>query len=187
MLDEKPVLVDDDGMPLKKVDDPVNADSDSKVDDVLNEIVGFMASTSSKVDKSSKSGSDEWYTMNIIRVEYEWTPLRWSSCQVFGHVLDECPKKIVSVVLRNLKNHQQAVRGVLNGASSRSTKKQAELTRQESSTSNSFDALNMVENDDDLGTNEGNSKLDEKGVNFDMVSSAPGTSSKAFGSQLLPL
>ncbi|GJS71751.1 hypothetical protein Tco_0704592 [Tanacetum coccineum] len=98
---------------------------------------------------------DEGYTMNIIRVEYEWTPLRWSGCQ--------------------------------NGASSSGTKKQAELTRQESSTSNPFDALNMVENDDDLGTNGGNSKLDEKGVNFDMVSSAYGTSSKAFGSQLPPL
>ncbi|GKG48563.1 hypothetical protein Tco_0512710, partial [Tanacetum coccineum] len=48
MLDEKPVLVDDDGKPLKKINDPVNADIDSEVDEVLNEIVGFMASTSSK-------------------------------------------------------------------------------------------------------------------------------------------
>ncbi|GJU13534.1 proteasome subunit alpha type-5 [Tanacetum coccineum] len=37
MLDEKLVLVDDDGKPLKKVDDLVNADSDSEMDEVFNE------------------------------------------------------------------------------------------------------------------------------------------------------
>ncbi|GKE01627.1 hypothetical protein Tco_1389610, partial [Tanacetum coccineum] len=31
------------------------------------------------------------------------------------------------------------------------------------SNSNPFDALNLVENGDDLGTNEGNSKLNDKG------------------------
>ncbi|GJW48643.1 hypothetical protein Tco_0080289 [Tanacetum coccineum] len=40
-----------------EVDDPVNADSDSEVDDVYNETAKFMAPTSSKVNKSSKSGS----------------------------------------------------------------------------------------------------------------------------------
>ncbi|GJV36444.1 retrotransposon-related protein [Tanacetum coccineum] len=38
------------------VDDPVNTDSDSDVDEVLNETSSFMASTSSKINKSSKSG-----------------------------------------------------------------------------------------------------------------------------------
>ncbi|GJY81223.1 hypothetical protein Tco_0493974 [Tanacetum coccineum] len=74
-----------------------------------------------------------------------------------------------------------------NGDSSSGTKKQAELTRQEAITSNPFDALNMVENDDDLGKNKGNSRLAEKVVNSDVVSSTHGTSSEAFGSQLLPL
>ncbi|GKB40387.1 zinc knuckle CX2CX4HX4C containing protein [Tanacetum coccineum] len=47
----------DDRKPLKMVDDLVNADSDSEVDEVFNEIADFMASTSFKVDKSSKSDS----------------------------------------------------------------------------------------------------------------------------------
>ncbi|GKE38446.1 ribonuclease H-like domain-containing protein, partial [Tanacetum coccineum] len=66
-------------------------------------------------------------------------------------------------------------------------KKQAELTRQEVSNSNPFDALNMVENDDDLGINGGSSKLDEKGVNLHVVFTAHGTSSRPLVVQLIPL
>ncbi|GKA02913.1 hypothetical protein Tco_0675694, partial [Tanacetum coccineum] len=36
------------------------------------------------------------YTLNTVRVEYEWTPPRCSGCKVFGHILDDFPKKIVS-------------------------------------------------------------------------------------------
>ncbi|GKG29216.1 hypothetical protein Tco_0416581, partial [Tanacetum coccineum] len=61
-------------------------------------------------------------------------------------------------------------------------KKQVRLTRQEVSNSNPFDALNTVENDNDLGKNGGNSKLVEKGDYSDMVSSTHGTSSEAVGS-----
>ncbi|GKF74172.1 hypothetical protein Tco_0220504 [Tanacetum coccineum] len=43
-----------------------------------------------------------------------------------------------------------------------------------------FDALNTVENHDKPGTNEGNSKLAEKGENSHVVSSAHGTSAEAF-------
>nr|GEW47806.1 hypothetical protein [Tanacetum cinerariifolium] len=53
------------------------------------------------------------YTMNIIHVEYEWTPPKCSICQVFSHVLDECPKKIVLDVL---KNPRQAIRGGVVGS-----------------------------------------------------------------------
>ncbi|GJS52103.1 hypothetical protein Tco_0625465 [Tanacetum coccineum] len=81
----------------------------------------------------------EGYTMSTIRVEYEWTPPRCSSCKVFSHVLDECPKKTIPD----------------NGASSNGTKKQVGVARQE---------------------------LVEKEGNSDVVSSANGTSSKAFGS-----
>ncbi|GJZ21375.1 hypothetical protein Tco_0558414 [Tanacetum coccineum] len=69
----------------------------------------------------------------------------------FGHVLNECPKKIVSNVVKNLNNPGQATRGVLvgpnvsfkstlqiyrpvsnkNGASTSGKKKQAEVSRQE--------------------------------------------------------
>ncbi|GJS06536.1 hypothetical protein Tco_0363332 [Tanacetum coccineum] len=52
MLNEKLVLVNDDGKPLKKVD-PINADSDSEVEEVFNETAGFMALT----NNNSKSGS----------------------------------------------------------------------------------------------------------------------------------
>ncbi|GJS40854.1 putative RNA-directed DNA polymerase [Tanacetum coccineum] len=38
------------------------------------------------------------YTMSIIHVEYEWATPRCLSCHVFGHGIDECPKKIVSDV-----------------------------------------------------------------------------------------
>ncbi|GKA22673.1 hypothetical protein Tco_0708635 [Tanacetum coccineum] len=31
------------------------------------------------------------YTCNV-RVEYEWKPPRCSSCKVFGHICEECPK-----------------------------------------------------------------------------------------------
>nr|GEZ48177.1 hypothetical protein [Tanacetum cinerariifolium] len=40
-----------------------------------------------------------------------------------------------------------------NGASTSCKRKQAEVSRQEDSNSNSFDALNSIKNDDDLGTN----------------------------------
>ncbi|GKB01579.1 RNA-directed DNA polymerase, eukaryota, reverse transcriptase zinc-binding domain protein [Tanacetum coccineum] len=52
----------------------------------------------------------EEYTMRTICVEYEWTLPRCSSCRVFGHVLDECPKKSVSGVAEKLKNPRQVVR-----------------------------------------------------------------------------
>ncbi|GKG51935.1 hypothetical protein Tco_0544573, partial [Tanacetum coccineum] len=57
MLDEKLVLVDDDWKPLKKVGDPVNADSGSEVDEVFNETASFMASISLKSGSGVKSKS----------------------------------------------------------------------------------------------------------------------------------
>ncbi|GKB99523.1 hypothetical protein Tco_0985660 [Tanacetum coccineum] len=86
---------------------------------------------------------------------YEWKPLRCSSCKVLGHVLDECPKKVVPNMLKNLKNHKQAVKGVQVG---------------------------LKLDDDDLGTNMRDSELDEKGSNSWVVSSAYGTSLESFGS-----
>ncbi|GKE55364.1 RNA-directed DNA polymerase, eukaryota, reverse transcriptase zinc-binding domain protein [Tanacetum coccineum] len=54
----------------------------------------------------------EVFYMCTIRVEYEWKPPRCSSCKVFDHVLDECPKNIGSVVVKNVKTLRQATRGV---------------------------------------------------------------------------
>ncbi|GJX35358.1 hypothetical protein Tco_0246915 [Tanacetum coccineum] len=87
----------------------------------------------------------ERFYMCTIRIEYDCKPPRCSSCKVFGHVLDECPEKIISNVVKSLKNPRQAIRGV----------QQVELSRQEASNLNPFDALNLVENDDDLDTNVG--------------------------------
>ncbi|GJS56960.1 hypothetical protein Tco_0651744 [Tanacetum coccineum] len=44
--DGKLALMDDDGKPLKKVDSPVNSDSESEVEEVFNETTSFMASQS---------------------------------------------------------------------------------------------------------------------------------------------
>nr|GEZ20972.1 hypothetical protein [Tanacetum cinerariifolium] len=57
----------------------------------------------------------EWLYMCTIRVEYEWKPPRCSSCKVFGHVLNECPKKIITDVVKNLNNPRQTTRGVSVG------------------------------------------------------------------------
>nr|GEW62312.1 hypothetical protein [Tanacetum cinerariifolium]GEY66182.1 hypothetical protein [Tanacetum cinerariifolium] len=84
-------------------------------------------------------------------------------------LVDECPRKIVSNVVKNLKTPKQAVKGVQVGPkvcfkptkqvyrpvsnkvsdNISGKKKQAKLSSQEVSNSNPFDALNCVEDDDD--------------------------------------
>nr|GFB55816.1 zinc knuckle CX2CX4HX4C [Tanacetum cinerariifolium] len=98
----------------------------------------------------------EGYHMRTINVVYEWIPSRCSSCKIFGHVLDECPKQPVSDVLKNLKNPRQAGRGVPVSL--------------------------KVENDDDLGTDERNSKVVEIWANSGMVSYAHNSSPVASSS-----
>ncbi|GKA23836.1 zinc knuckle CX2CX4HX4C containing protein [Tanacetum coccineum] len=125
----------------------------------------------------------EWFYMCTIHVEYEWKPPRCSSCKVFGHVLNECPKKIIPDVVKNLNNPRQTTRGVpvgpkvifkstkqiyrpisnKNGASPSGKKKHVEASRQDVINSNPFDALNSIENDDDFSTNGGISKSAGKG------------------------
>ncbi|GJW33346.1 hypothetical protein Tco_0053378 [Tanacetum coccineum] len=55
ILDGKLMFVDDDGKSLYKADSMVNADSDSEVEEVFNETVGFVISI------SLKSGSESGY------------------------------------------------------------------------------------------------------------------------------
>ncbi|GKF25213.1 hypothetical protein Tco_0081107 [Tanacetum coccineum] len=72
MIEGKLVLLDEDGKPLKpskstlpsysnevstKVDDLVNEDNDSEVEEVYDETATYMAFTSFNVNKASKSGS----------------------------------------------------------------------------------------------------------------------------------
>nr|GEX61222.1 hypothetical protein [Tanacetum cinerariifolium] len=65
-------------------------------------------------------------------------------------------KKIITDVVKNLKNPRQTTRGVSVGP-------KAKASRQEVSNSNPFDALNSDENDYDLGTNGEISKWVGKG------------------------
>ncbi|GKE19225.1 RNA-directed DNA polymerase, eukaryota, partial [Tanacetum coccineum] len=55
--------------------------------------------------------SGEGFTTSTIHVEYEWAPPRCSECKVFGHVLDDCPKKIISDISKNSKMPCQPARG----------------------------------------------------------------------------
>nr|GEY30137.1 hypothetical protein [Tanacetum cinerariifolium] len=56
--------------------------------------------------------ADEGISMCTICVMYEWKPPRCLTCKLFGHVLDDYPKRIILDVLNNLKNHKQVVKGV---------------------------------------------------------------------------
>ncbi|GJS03256.1 zinc knuckle CX2CX4HX4C containing protein [Tanacetum coccineum] len=40
--------------------------------------------------------SGDGFTKETIPVEYEWRPPRCDMCNIFGHVYDHCPKKVVS-------------------------------------------------------------------------------------------
>nr|GEU96653.1 hypothetical protein [Tanacetum cinerariifolium] len=58
ILDGNLMLVDDDKMLLYNVDSLVNADSNSEVEDVLNETAGFMASISLKSGSETECGTN---------------------------------------------------------------------------------------------------------------------------------
>nr|GEU80642.1 hypothetical protein [Tanacetum cinerariifolium] len=51
----------------------------------------------------------EDYNLSTIHIKYEWKPPRCSSCKVFGHVLDECPKEIILDVSKNMKTPKKDV------------------------------------------------------------------------------
>ncbi|GJZ39671.1 zinc finger, CCHC-type containing protein [Tanacetum coccineum] len=51
------------------------------------------------------------YTCNV-RVEYEWKPARCSSCKVFGHIHEECPKNTGAGEKKTVKKPSQTSRGV---------------------------------------------------------------------------
>ncbi|GKC39570.1 hypothetical protein Tco_1051954, partial [Tanacetum coccineum] len=51
------------------------------------------------------------YTCNV-HVEYEWKPPRYSSCKVFGHIHEECPKNTRAGEKKTIKKPSQTSRGV---------------------------------------------------------------------------
>nr|GEY87137.1 hypothetical protein [Tanacetum cinerariifolium] len=117
------------------------------------------------------------YTCNI-RVEYEWKPLRYSSCKVFRHIHEECMKNSSAGEKKTVKKPSQTSRGVIVGhkmgfkpqkeyrhvlknpnASSSGIKKKGVKPTIKISNSNPFDVLNSVDNDGKFGTNRGNTNL----------------------------
>ncbi|GKC97785.1 hypothetical protein Tco_1168060, partial [Tanacetum coccineum] len=54
------------------------------------------------------------YTCNV-RVEYEWKPLRCSSCKIFGHVHEECMKNTSAGEKKTMKKPSQTSRANNNG------------------------------------------------------------------------
>ncbi|GKE46239.1 retrotransposon protein, putative, ty1-copia subclass, partial [Tanacetum coccineum] len=111
------------------------------------------------------------YACNV-HVEYEWKPLRCSSCKVFGHIHKECPKNTGSCEKKTVKKHSQTSLGIPVGpkigfkphkeyrpipknstASSSGNKKKGAEPTIEVSNSNPFDVLNSVDNDVEFGTN----------------------------------
>ncbi|GJU35482.1 hypothetical protein Tco_1183836 [Tanacetum coccineum] len=109
----------------------------------------------------------------------------WADVKLKDTIMDECPKNIGSNVVKNLKNPNQAPRGVSvgpkvgfkpikqvyrpiskkNNANTSGNKKKDAEPRKEVSNPNPFDVLNLVENDVDLGTNGETSNLATKEAN----------------------
>ncbi|GKC75098.1 nucleotide-diphospho-sugar transferase [Tanacetum coccineum] len=131
-----------------------------------------------------KLAGDGFYTCNV-RVEYEWKPPRCACCKIFGHIQEECPKNLGLGVAKNLKKPSQAPRGVPVGPkvgfksakeyrtiSKKPTINISESTK-EVSKSNPFEVLSLVDNDVDLGTNEGISNSDDKGTSNVSSSNTP--------------
>ncbi|GJZ81534.1 retrotransposon protein, putative, ty1-copia subclass [Tanacetum coccineum] len=122
------------------------------------------------------------YTCNV-RVEYEWKPPWCSSCKVFGHIHEECPKYTGVGKKKTVKKPSQTSRGVSIGpkigskpqkeyrhvlkksiANSSSIKKKGVEHTIEVSNSNPFDVLNSVDNDVEFGTNGGTTNLVNNGA-----------------------
>nr|GEZ99028.1 hypothetical protein [Tanacetum cinerariifolium] len=123
-----------------------------------------------------------YYTCNI-RVEYEWKPHSYTCCKVFGHVLKERLNNIDVGGTNSLKKTSQTPKGISIGqkmgfkpkqvfqpVSKKSTdntcgkKKNNSESTKEISKSNHFEVLTSVDNDVDLGTNEGISNSADKGT-----------------------
>ncbi|GKD01851.1 zinc knuckle CX2CX4HX4C containing protein, partial [Tanacetum coccineum] len=106
---------------------------------------------------------------------------------VFGHVLEECPKNIGVGATKNLKINSQTLKGISVGqkmgfkptkqqvyqpvfknptVNNGGNKKKNVDPTNEVSKSNSFDALNTVDNDVELGTNKGSSHLASQEANY---------------------
>nr|GEV05953.1 hypothetical protein [Tanacetum cinerariifolium] len=118
-----------------------------------------------------------------VHVEFERKPPRCSSCKVFRHIHEECPKNTGAGEKKTVKMPNQTSRGVLIGpkmgfkpkkvyrpvtkkpnATSSSNKKKGVEPTIEVSNSNPFDVLNSVDNDVEVGTNRETTNLVNNGA-----------------------
>ncbi|GJT95856.1 reverse transcriptase domain-containing protein [Tanacetum coccineum] len=122
------------------------------------------------------------HTMVAISVEYEWQPLRCTDCKIFCHSLDKCPniirKPVISIStdtnsdgFTKVKSKQHKGKKktgtIRKGADMDSTTKVGANVINKvkgPSTSNSFDALNNLDVDDECGTSssKGNKKEEQE-------------------------
>nr|GEW00900.1 hypothetical protein [Tanacetum cinerariifolium] len=139
--------------------------------DIIEEVAQTIVSTIPRTVHPPQQHHRKQHLQNVFELQGFW------------HILNEFPKKIVPDAVKNLNNPRHATIGVpvglnvcfkstkqvykhvsnKNGASISGKKKQVEIVKQEVSNSNLFDALNSIENDDDLGTNGRISKSAEMG------------------------
>ncbi|GJU95378.1 hypothetical protein Tco_1320134 [Tanacetum coccineum] len=130
IIERKVTLVDDEGKQLENVASSCQYDSEDEGYDPYNDdmyegqdipdkLQGWMfklradEELNNTIVVAMTKLVGEGFYLCTIRVEYEWKPPRCSSCKVFGHVLVECPKKIFSDVVKNLKNPGQAARELI--------------------------------------------------------------------------
>nr|GEX73804.1 hypothetical protein [Tanacetum cinerariifolium] len=119
----------------------------------------------------------------IFVLSMSGNPPTCSCCKVFGHVYEECPKNIGAGATKTLKKTSQTPKGisvrqkmgfkpkhVFQHVSKKSTANtRGKMNNPESihevSKSNLFEVLTSVENDEDLGMNEGIANSTDKGTN----------------------
>ncbi|GKA49843.1 retrotransposon protein, putative, ty1-copia subclass, partial [Tanacetum coccineum] len=122
------------------------------------------------------------YTCNV-RVKYELKPPRCSSCKVFGHIHEECPKNTGAGEKKTVKKPSQTSRGAPVGqkigfkpqkkyrpvpkkstSSPSGNKKKGVEPTIEVSNSNPFDVLNSVDTDVEFGNNRGTTNVVNNGA-----------------------
>ncbi|GJT54799.1 zinc knuckle CX2CX4HX4C containing protein [Tanacetum coccineum] len=62
----------------------------------IRSLVNLEAELVNVVTIGIPSLSEDDFTKETIRVEYEWRPPRCDTCKIFGHVHDYCPKKVIT-------------------------------------------------------------------------------------------
>nr|GEY76381.1 hypothetical protein [Tanacetum cinerariifolium] len=162
IINGKVTLVDDDGKPLTNVNYPVDHDSEDEVKSVDNDLARSMA--------SERGMSSYARAMLELRAYMELK----DTIVAFGHIKEEWPKNLGLGMGKNLKKLSQAPRGVLVGpkvgfkpakeyrpiskkptTNTSSNKKKVVEPIKKVSNSKSFDVLNLMKNDKELGTNGG--------------------------------